>query len=348
MRYSSKVRAAAPMMMGVAALLSLGAAKPASAQIGVEVNGQPVRFMEARPIQAGGRVYIPLRDVANALNAEVNWDARTRSVIGEREGRSFTLPIGASRAYVEGKSVFLDAPARIMSGRTMVPLRFAAEALGAEVDWMASQRLVAISLPGQVVAGEREEVNRVAIPAETVVRVELDDTMTSETARVGDRFTATVMDNDRSRFPAGTKFEGRVTQAQSATKNRPGILDMAFDRAILPDGTRVAISGSLASLDKDSVRQAADGRLVTRKKNGDSFDWKWVGYGAAGGAILGGILGDDDWLKGALLGGIGGAVYSYINRGKNKNNDFHEVTLDRGADMGVLLNQRVVFNDRGL
>lgn len=345
MRYLGNTRAAAPAALGLATLLSVAVAGPAAAQINVEVNGDRVNFTDARPLQVGGRVYIPLRDVARSLNANVTWDAQTRTVHGTRDGRSFALPIGSRTAYVQGDATHLDAPARIVSGRTMVPLRFAAEALGAQVAWIPEMRTVAISADGEIVAGEREEVNRVVVPAQTVIRAQLVESLSSESSRVGDRFTATVDRNDRSRFPAGTRFEGRVTEVRAATKNEPGILDVAFDRAILPDGTSVNISGSLASLDNNSVRQAADGRLVARRQGTNSFDWKWVGYGAGAGAILGGILGDDDWLKGALLGGIGGAIYGYINRGRNQ--EYPNVNLGEGAEFGILLNQRVTFNDRG-
>ncbi len=345
MKYFEKSRSAAPTAFGMAALLTVGLAGPAAAQINVEVDGDRVQFVDARPMQVGGRVYIPLRDVARALDATVTWDPQTRTVHGTRDGRSFALPIGSRTAYVQGDATYLDAPARIMSGRTMVPLRFAAEALGAQVAWLPELRTVAISPTGEVVAGEREEINRMVIPAETVVRAQLDDRLSSETSRVGDRFQATVDPNDRSRFPAGTRFEGRVTQVQAASRNQPGILDVAFDRAILPDGTSVPLNASLASLDKDSVRQAADGRLVARRQGTNQFDWKWVGYGAGAGAILGGVLGDDDWLKGALLGGIGGAIYGYINRDRDR--EYSNVNLAEGSEFGILLNQRVAFNDRG-
>ena len=66
--------------------------------------------------------------------------------------------------------------------------------------------------------------------------------------------------------------------------------------------------------------------------------------------ILGGILGDDDWLKGALLGGVGGAIYSYI-RGQGGNKDtaaskYHDVVLQKGAKFGIELNDRVALNLR--
>src|SRR5690606_35021591 len=112
---------------------------------------------------------------------------------------------------------------------------------------------------------------------------------------------------DRSGFPRGTRFEGVVTEVARAGKNEPGVLDVEFRRAILPDGRAMAISGELAGLGDDDVRRRSDGRLESRHSSRkEKFDAKWVGYGAAGGAVLSTIFGGG-FLKGALLGGLGGA-----------------------------------------
>src|SRR5688500_11409915 len=125
-----------PAIAGAAALAILCSAGPASAAaINVDVNGHPVHFTGAQPAHVGGRVFIPLRAVAENLGAQVSWDAASRTVHGSRDGRSFTLPLNKATAFVNGRAVRLDAPARSLAGRTVVPLRFVAEALGAEVAW---------------------------------------------------------------------------------------------------------------------------------------------------------------------------------------------------------------------
>lgn len=45
------------------------------------------------------------------------------------------LPINKNSYLLDGKEKTLDVSAQIINGRTMVPIRFIAEALGAEVDW---------------------------------------------------------------------------------------------------------------------------------------------------------------------------------------------------------------------
>jgi hypothetical protein len=130
------------------ALLAAAIANPAAAQIQVDVNGQAVSFGAVGPQRIDGRVLIPLRAVVEALGAEVNWDPATQTVLGRKGDRGFSLPIGSRTATVNQSTVNLDVPAQLIRGNTMVPLRFVAEALGAEVGWDASTQQVAISNRG--------------------------------------------------------------------------------------------------------------------------------------------------------------------------------------------------------
>jgi len=209
--------------------------------------------------------------------------------------------------------------------------------------------LAAVGVVGaREAAAQREQ--RI-IPQDTVVRVRLDDRITSRTAAVGDRFVATVSGEDRSGFPEGTRMHGTVTEVQRASDNQPGVVDMRFRRAVLPDGSSVQVEGRLASLSEEDVRRTRDGRLATRKRSA-KFEPKWVGYGAGAGAVLATIFGGS-FLKGALLGGLGGAVYAYLNKDKDRNGDrnadreaYREVELAPGTEFGVRLTQEVAFADR--
>jgi len=222
-------------------------------------------------------------------------------------------------------------------GRRVVPVLVALVGLTAAQGASAQRN----TPPARESRAARESV---VIPADTVIKVKLNDRLTSRNARVGDRFTAVVDDGDRSGFPDGTRFEGVVSEAQKSGDNRPGVIDMDFRQAVLPDGRKLPINGRLASLSEEDVRRSADGRIMSRRGGSNSkFDPKWVGYGAAGGAVLGTIFGSN-FLKGALLGGVGGAIYGYLNRDKDKGG-FRDVTLDDGTSFGVRLSERVAFQD---
>lgn len=52
--------------------------------------------------------------------------------------------VGDRTALVNGTEVELDVPPRIVSGRTLVPIRFVAEAMGYQVDWFADTKEIRI------------------------------------------------------------------------------------------------------------------------------------------------------------------------------------------------------------
>jgi hypothetical protein len=54
------------------------------------------------------------------------------------------MQIGSSTAYVNGAAVRLDAPPQIVKGRTLVPIRFVSENLGAGVTWDPNTKTVTI------------------------------------------------------------------------------------------------------------------------------------------------------------------------------------------------------------
>jgi hypothetical protein len=127
---------------------TLAIALPASAQdINVFVDGSVVNFAGVPPTNQGGRLLVPLRGVFEALGAQVDYNASTRTIDALRGSTRLQLTIGSSTAYVNGAPVQLDAPAQTSVGRTLVPLRFVGEALGAQVNWDANTRSVVINSP---------------------------------------------------------------------------------------------------------------------------------------------------------------------------------------------------------
>ena len=120
-------------------LLSAGAALAAPR---VVVNGQGLTF-DVPPVIEQGRTLVPLRAIFEALGAGVNWDDSTQTVTATKGGMEIKLVIGGL-AYKNGQPVALDVPAKIVNGRTLVPLRFVSEALGASVWWNDAAQTVTI------------------------------------------------------------------------------------------------------------------------------------------------------------------------------------------------------------
>lgn len=112
----------------------------------VRVNGKLIKFADQFPIILDeGYTFVPVRGVAEALGAEVDWDHENYQAIIEKNGTEIIIPIGDDYAYVDYEPYLLESPSRLVNGRTMVPLRFIAENLNCEVDWDGAERTVVIT-----------------------------------------------------------------------------------------------------------------------------------------------------------------------------------------------------------
>jgi hypothetical protein len=110
----------------------------------VEINGRPIIF-DVQPIIKNGRTLVPLRSIFEVLGADVKWDAKTRTVTAEKEGKKIILTINSNNASVNGTKTVLDVPATIIGNRTFVPTRFISESMGSRVDWNAESKTVQIT-----------------------------------------------------------------------------------------------------------------------------------------------------------------------------------------------------------
>ncbi|MGN1231202.1 MAG: stalk domain-containing protein [Anaerotignum sp.] len=115
----------------------------AAASIRITLDDSPVSFDQA-PFIENDRVLVPVRGILESLGYTVHWQEHTQTVLALSEDVTISLPINSKTATVNGKSVSIDAPAKIKNGRTFVPLRFLAEYSGAEVTWNGSTSTVSI------------------------------------------------------------------------------------------------------------------------------------------------------------------------------------------------------------
>jgi len=113
--------------------------------IRVFLNGREINFQGVPPVQEAGRVLVPLRGVFEALGAFVDFNSATQTITATRGATRIQLTLGSTSAYVNGQLRVLDVPARTLTGRTLVPLRFVSEALGAQVDWNGNSRIINIA-----------------------------------------------------------------------------------------------------------------------------------------------------------------------------------------------------------
>ncbi len=115
----------------------------------VRVNGELVDFPDGQPyVDANSRTMIPVRFVTEALGAKVSWDGPNQTAVIEKDGTTVKIKIGSTDLTIikSGKTntVKMDTAAVVKDGRTYVPIRFVAEALGAKVDYSGTYYTVGI------------------------------------------------------------------------------------------------------------------------------------------------------------------------------------------------------------
>lgn len=131
------------------------------------------------------------------------------------------------------------------------------------------------------------------IPAGTKLTVRTDSQISSETAQVGSRFNANLMNdlvvNGKTLARKGAPAKGKVTHVKSSGRlHAPGEVTVRL--------TSVEINGKMVPVSTSAFR--AEGKSHTKS------NVTKIGGGAAAGAIIGGLAGGG---KGALIGSAVGA-----------------------------------------
>lgn len=112
-------------------------------------------------IVSRGTAMVPVRDLAEFVEADIHYDASTATSTIAGRGAEIELRVGNRRALVNGVEEQLPAAPRIYRGRTHVPLRAVAEALGCKVTWDAAAGSGTISWRERVIrTGSADEASR--------------------------------------------------------------------------------------------------------------------------------------------------------------------------------------------
>jgi len=177
------------------------------------------------------------------------------------------------------------------------------------------------------------EVVRVTVPQGTELQVTLSTAVGSETSQVGDHLTATttapVVVGDRVAIPAGSTIHGSVTGVSPANKGldiseKGGAVVLSFNEVTTPRGFSTPMSASLSRFAKSGGKTAAI-----------------IGGSAAGGALLGKILGGStqDIAAGAVVGGGIGTAIAAGTKGR-------ALVIPAGTELALTLDQPLTIADR--
>ena len=164
------------------------------------------------------------------------------------------------------------------------------------------------------------------IPVGTDLKIRINDTLSSKQSRIGDRFTATVI--DPSRFDEA-RLNGHVSSIQKSGKVKGRTsMNLAFDSVELRDGRRGVLHGYVTRVyGEGSGRADNEGGVESGSRGNQTV--KRAGIGATVGAIVGGIAGGGKGAAiGLIVGGAGGAGSLAVKGSK-------ELKIESGTEMLV-------------
>ncbi|HEU4433483.1 MAG TPA: hypothetical protein VFR51_08810 [Pyrinomonadaceae bacterium] len=164
------------------------------------------------------------------------------------------------------------------------------------------------------------------VPVGTDLKIRINDTLSSKDNRVGDRFTATVI--DPSRFDEA-KIYGHISSIQKSGKVKGRTsMNLAFDSVELRDGRRGVLHGYVTRVYGDDAGKADnEGGIQSGSRTNQTV--KRTGIGAGVGAIIGGIAGGGKGAAiGLIVGGAGGAGSLAVKGSK-------ELKIESGTEMLV-------------
>ena len=233
---------------------------PVDAAIAIAVNGDELPRDPAPRIvgKGGGRLVVPVVRIYSALGIAVS--RRGDTITASAPGKTVVLRIGSASATIDGRPVTMDAPALSIGGATYVPLRFVAEALGAQATFNARANRVEIvsSLVGRTPALEQRAAGGAAQIVGSVSAIDLNSAPPSLTVVRGPSVrtiaitsTAAIALQDvvARTSAAGTLNDVHVGDAVSAVVLADGRVASVVVRYASRIGTIAAISGSQFVLD---------------------------------------------------------------------------------------------------
>ena len=170
------------------------------------------------------------------------------------------------------------------------------------------------------------------VPADVALRIRLDDTLTSTDSRVGEPFSATVVDKGEYR---NARVYGHISEIDLSGRIKGNTsMMLRFDRLVMPDGRRAPIHAEIAELYHAPSGEKVDveGAIESGGRGRTSITHTVIGAGA--GALLGGIFGGGKGAGiGSIIGGAGGLGTTAFH-GRQK------ITLNSGLEMLIRITGR--------
>lgn len=234
------------------------------------VNNEELHDLPLEPIIFNDRALVPLREIFEALGAEVNYNGAAQSVEVEYGETYVRMYINDNAAYVNGRRTAIPdgvVPKLITrvggETKTMVPVRFISESIGLEVEFDSE-------LGGIFVESKEAMENLHATPAPTAEPTEPPAPEPTLKPEITPKPAAAAVPNISTDASGNLPFDSVISQEPESTPEpTPTPTPMPTKRPISmrPTGNDSGITG--ANTDMDFVMQGVD---VSHWQN--EIDWE--------------------------------------------------------------------------
>lgn len=112
-------------------------------EIEIKSDIEKIKLSE-EPVVYEGTTMLPFRSFLDALGAKVVFDEATNLITGEKDGTKITMRLGDKNIDINGEKRTSAVAPMIIDGKTYIPARFVSDALGADLDWNATNKVATI------------------------------------------------------------------------------------------------------------------------------------------------------------------------------------------------------------
>lgn len=244
--------------------------KYSAEEVFVAINGNKLTGLKMPPIVLNNFTLVPAREVFEAMGATVEWKKDLEQVYVKYNDKLVVIPIGSTKAYVNGQATTMQTAAKIINNKTMIPLRFVATSLGMQVSWDTKTRVADIDT-GNISSGDVVEVTEeTTTTVAPVITTTTEQTTTTETTT---EETTTVASTTETTTEQTTAAEVNNISAITFSKGNSYKDIITIEGDYNPD-----VSKAFSSDNKTLTLSINNAKLVADKGNIDEGAYISSGY----------------------------------------------------------------------
>lgn len=196
----------------------------AAKEVKIEIDGKEMVPKDMPAVIIDGRTMLPMRQIAQELGCEVNWNEAAKQIYVMRGSDIIVFTVDSKTGYENGKEFTMDVPATIVNDRTMLPVRALADALHLNIKWDDPNRIVSIQSGDTVVKDEPTTPESGQTTAGTLTSIQTpsakdaDQTFIIQADASMERYEKTFVDDQKivlDFYGAKSSLPGEITKTNS-------------------------------------------------------------------------------------------------------------------------------------